>query len=94
MFLVTHFARRVPLFLASVSLWAASAVAQDRAPHNDAITAAKLRADLMFLGGDSFRGRLTNTPENNLALEWWRLASRRSASRAQGLADRTISRTI
>jgi Zn-dependent M28 family amino/carboxypeptidase len=44
--------------------------AQDRAPHPDVITAAKLRADLMFLGGDGFKGRLTNTPENDLALEW------------------------
>jgi len=40
------------------------------APHADAITAARLRADLMFLAGDDFRGRLTDTPENALALEW------------------------
>ena len=40
------------------------------APHADAITAARLRADLMFLAGDGFRGRLTDTPENALALEW------------------------
>ncbi|HJU76264.1 MAG TPA: PA domain-containing protein, partial [Gemmatimonadaceae bacterium] len=58
--------------------------AQERAPHNDAITAAKLRADLMFLGGDSFRGRLTNTPENNLALEW--IASRFQAFGLKGPA--------
>jgi hypothetical protein len=56
--------------------------AQEPAPHNDAITAAKLRADLMFLGGDSFRGRLTNTPENNLALEW--VASRFEAFGLKG----------
>jgi Zn-dependent M28 family amino/carboxypeptidase len=41
-----------------------------RAPANDTITAAKMRADLEFLSGDGFRGRLTNTPENALALEW------------------------
>lgn len=40
------------------------------APHADAITAARMRADLMFLAGDDFRGRLTDTPENALALEW------------------------
>jgi len=40
------------------------------APKNDIITAAKMRADLEFLSGDGFRGRLTDTPENALALEW------------------------
>jgi hypothetical protein len=45
------------------------AVAQS-APSNDVITAAKMRADLEFLSGDGFRGRLTDTPENALALEW------------------------
>lgn len=44
--------------------------AQGTAPHAEAITAARLRADLMFLAGDGFRGRLTDTPENALALEW------------------------
>jgi Zn-dependent M28 family amino/carboxypeptidase len=41
-----------------------------RAPDIDVITAAKMRADLEFLSGDGFRGRLTDTPENALALEW------------------------
>lgn len=41
-----------------------------RAPDNDVITAAKMRADLEFLSGDGFRGRLTATPEDALALEW------------------------
>ena len=40
------------------------------APSNDVITATKMRADLEFLSGDGFRGRLTDTPENALALEW------------------------
>ncbi|HEX4936840.1 MAG TPA: M28 family peptidase [Gemmatimonadaceae bacterium] len=44
--------------------------AAQAAPHADVITAARLRADLMFLAGDGFRGRLTDTPENALALEW------------------------
>src|SRR6185312_1888507 len=43
---------------------------QGSAPSNDVITAAKMRADLEFLSGDGFRGRLTDTPENALALEW------------------------
>jgi Zn-dependent M28 family amino/carboxypeptidase len=46
------------------------ALAQPTAPAADAITAAKLRADLMFLAGDGFRGRLTSSPENALAIEW------------------------
>src|SRR6185503_5140584 len=41
-----------------------------RAPANDVITAAKMRADLEFLAGDALRGRLTDTPENAIALEW------------------------
>src|SRR4051812_15920624 len=41
-----------------------------RAPSNDVIAAPKMRADLEFLSGDWFRGRLTDTPENAMALEW------------------------
>jgi Zn-dependent M28 family amino/carboxypeptidase len=52
------------------SLVVAQSAKPVRAPANDAITAAKMRADLEFLAGDGFRGRLTNTPENALALEW------------------------
>jgi len=44
--------------------------AQGAAPHAESITASRMRADLMFLAGDGFRGRLTDTPENALALEW------------------------
>jgi hypothetical protein len=43
---------------------------QERAPHNDSIRQAELRADLFFLAGDHMRGRLTNTPENAAAAEW------------------------
>lgn len=49
---------------------AAPLAAQGTAPHAEAITASRMRADLMFLAGDGFRGRLTDTPENALALEW------------------------
>jgi Peptidase family M28 len=43
---------------------------RQRAPGSDAITSAKMRADLEFLSGDALRGRLTDTPENAIALEW------------------------
>ncbi|MEZ5285886.1 MAG: M28 family peptidase [Vicinamibacterales bacterium] len=46
--------------------------AQGRAPFNDTIRAADLRADLFFLAGDGFRGRLVGTPENALAAEFVR----------------------
>jgi Zn-dependent M28 family amino/carboxypeptidase len=41
-----------------------------RAPGGDAITTPKMRADLEFLASDALRGRLTDTPENAIALEW------------------------
>jgi hypothetical protein len=41
-----------------------------RAPASDVITTPKMRADLEFLAGDALRGRLTDTPENAIALEW------------------------
>jgi hypothetical protein len=41
-----------------------------RAPSSDAITIPKMRADLEFLASDALRGRLTDTPENAIALEW------------------------
>ena len=43
---------------------------QQPAPQIESIRADQLRADLFFLAGDGFRGRLTNTPENALAQEW------------------------
>ena len=39
-----------------------------RAPASDVITIPKMRADLEFLAGDALRGRLTDTPENAIAL--------------------------
>lgn len=44
------------------------------APANDTIREEDLRADLFFLAGDHFRGRLTDTPENELASDY--IASR------------------
>jgi hypothetical protein len=37
------------------------------APRNDSICQRDLKADLFFLSGDRFRGRLTATPENDMA---------------------------
>ncbi len=37
------------------------------APRNDSICQRDMKADLFFLSGDRFRGRLTATPENDLA---------------------------
>jgi Zn-dependent M28 family amino/carboxypeptidase len=46
------------------------ALADGRAPENDSIRREDLKADLVFLAGDAFRGRLTATPENDLATEF------------------------
>jgi Zn-dependent M28 family amino/carboxypeptidase len=64
----------IAMLAIAVLLRGVPALAQERvqaaAPQAEAITVERLRADLMFLAGDGFRGRLTNTPENALALEW------------------------
>ena len=65
-----HSIAQVALLLALVP--GAPLPAQAPAPESGVISARKLRADLMFLAGDGFKGRLTNTPENDLALEWVR----------------------
>ena len=44
--------------------------ADGRAPENDSIRREDLKADLFYLAGDDFRGRLTATPENSLATEF------------------------
>ncbi len=46
--------------------------AQAAAPFSDSIRMADLRADLFFLAGDGFKGRLVGTPENALAAEFVR----------------------
>jgi hypothetical protein len=49
----------------------ALAVAQSpRAPQIESITAAQMRADLLFLASDAMQGRLTDTPENAIAADW------------------------
>ena len=54
-----------------VALGAAQS-AQGTAPFNDSIRVADLKADLFFLAGDGFKGRLVGTPENALAAEFVR----------------------
>lgn len=56
----------VLLALSSLGFQAAG----DRAPAPGTITKEDLRADLFFLAGDGFKGRLTDTPENTIAAEW------------------------
>ena len=46
--------------------------ARGTAPFNDSIRVADLKADLFFLAGDGFKGRLVGTPENALAAEFVR----------------------
>src|SRR5689334_24907116 len=46
------------------------AVHAQRAPASEVITIPKMRADLEFLASDALRGRLTDTPENAITLEW------------------------
>ena len=49
-----------------------TAEAQQRAPQNDSITQADLRADLFFVSADSMRGRLTDTEENRATADFIR----------------------
>src|SRR5262245_10132534 len=51
-------------------LTALLAGSEPTAPRNDSICQRDLKADLFFLAGDRFRGRLTATPENDLASEF------------------------
>ena len=56
--------------IALPTLLGAQTARPSRAPGSDAITTPKMRADLEFLASDALRGRLTDTPENAIALEW------------------------
>jgi hypothetical protein len=49
-----------------------SLAAQQRAPGNDTITEAELRADLFFVASDAMRGRLTDTNENRATADYIR----------------------
>src|SRR4051812_47967505 len=63
-----------PLIAVALLLSASPPASEPTAPRNDSIRRQDLRADLSFLAGDGFRGRLTGTPENDLASEF--IASR------------------
>lgn len=63
---------RARLVLACLVALGAAPAAQGTAPFNDSIRMADLRADLFFLAGDGFKGRLVGTPENALAAEFVR----------------------
>jgi hypothetical protein len=55
--------------------------AQGAAPFNDSIRLAELKADLFFLAGDGFKGRLVGTPENALAAQFVRSRFERAGLR-------------
>ena len=61
------------------------------APRNDSIRQQDLKADLFFLAGDRFRGRLTATPENDLASEFIAVAVRAAGTQAGRGEGRTSS---
>jgi Zn-dependent M28 family amino/carboxypeptidase len=63
-------AKKFLLLPVAMALGVAALHAQNRAPQNDSIRAADLRADLFFLAGDSLRGRLTDTEENRAAADF------------------------
>ena len=63
---------RQSLSLILVAVFAAALSAQTAAPFNDSIRLAELKADLYYLAGDGFKGRLVGTPENALAADYVR----------------------
>ena len=79
-----------PLLLSLVLLALTGALAaQGAAPLTDTIRLEDLRADLFFLAGDGFRGRLVGTPENALAADWVRSRFERAGLRP-GAPDGTF----
>ena len=62
---------RRALAIAAV-VFSATLTAQNRAPAIESITQADLRADLFFLAGDAMRGRLTDTNENRITVDYIR----------------------
>ena len=63
---------RQTLSLLLCAAFTAGLSAQGAAPFNDSIRLTDLKADLYFLAGDGFKGRLVGTPENALAADWVR----------------------
>ena len=60
------------LALVAAVVLSTSLAAQGRAPMIESITQADLRADLFFLAGDAMRGRLTDTNENRVTIDYIR----------------------
>ena len=63
--------RRILIAIAAI-MTVVSLSAQQRAPQNESIREAELRADLFFLAGDAMRGRLTDTVENRATADYIR----------------------
>ncbi len=63
---------RCPLAIAVVLLTTGLTAQQARAPMIESITQSDLRADLFFLAGDAMRGRLTDTNENRVTVDYIR----------------------
>ena len=63
--------KRAPVLVVAVLL-SSTLMAQQKAPGNDTITQADLRADLFFVAGDAMRGRLTDTNENRATADYIR----------------------
>ena len=60
------------LAIVAAAFLTTSLAAQQRAPGNESITEADLRADLFFLADDAMRGRLTDTNENRVTADYIR----------------------
>ena len=63
---------RIRTLVAIIIVATVSVTAQQQAPAIDSITQADLRADLFFLAGDAMRGRLTDTNENRVTVDYIR----------------------
>ena len=59
-------------FAVAAVVFSTTLTAQQRAPAIESITQADLRADLFFLAGDAMRGRLTDTNENRVTIDYIR----------------------
>src|SRR6478735_1393121 len=73
---------RIKVLAAALLITTVSVAAQQKAPGNDTITQADLRADLFFLAGDAMRGRLTDTNENRVTADYIRARFERAGLKA------------
>jgi hypothetical protein len=76
--------RRVSVLVFCVTVAAIVHAQGDKVPFNDSIRVADLKADLFFLAGDGFKGRLVGTPENALAADFVRSRFERAGLRPAG----------